>query len=97
VENGGGLARTAAEGVILMQAGLGPRGGGEALIARQVGRRSCGAKAAVRRDELGGASMQPNTTATSCSRWNSPSPPVRNRGPLCETLLLFHVCKAANL
>jgi hypothetical protein len=26
-----------------------------------------------------------------------PSPPVRNRGPLCETLLLFHVCKAANL
>jgi hypothetical protein len=33
---------------------LDPRGGGEALIVRQVGRRSCGAKAAVRRDELGG-------------------------------------------
>jgi hypothetical protein len=30
------------------------RGGGEALIARQVGRRSCVAKAAVKRDELGG-------------------------------------------
>jgi hypothetical protein len=40
---------------------LDPRGGGEAFMARQVGRRSCGAKAAVRRDELGGASMQPNT------------------------------------
>jgi hypothetical protein len=38
----------------------------------------CGAKAAVRRDELEGASMQPNTTVTSYSRWNSPSPPVRN-------------------
>ncbi|PUZ44939.1 hypothetical protein GQ55_8G178700 [Panicum hallii var. hallii] len=36
----------------------------------------CGAKAAVRRDELGGASMQPNTTVTSYSRWNSPSPPM---------------------
>jgi hypothetical protein len=34
--------------------------GGEAW-RRQVGRRSCGAKAAVRRDKLGGASMQPNT------------------------------------
>jgi hypothetical protein len=40
---------------------LDPRGGGEALMARQVGRRSCGAKAVVRRDELGGALMQPNT------------------------------------
>jgi hypothetical protein len=38
----------------------------------------CGAKAAVRRDELEGASMQPNTTVTSYSRWNSPLPPVRN-------------------
>jgi hypothetical protein len=55
VENGGDLAPTAAKGVILMQAGLDPRGGGEALMARQVGRRSCGAKAAVGRDELGGA------------------------------------------
>jgi hypothetical protein len=33
------------------------------------------------------------TTATNCSKWNLPSPPVRNWGPLCETLLLFHVCK----
>jgi hypothetical protein len=31
------------------------------LLARRVGRRSCGAKAAVRCDELGGASMQPST------------------------------------
>jgi hypothetical protein len=44
-----------------MQAGLDPRGSGEALMARQVGRRSYGAKAAVRCDELGGASMQPST------------------------------------
>jgi hypothetical protein len=40
---------------------LDPSGSGEALMARQVGRRNCGAKAAVRRDELEGASMQPNT------------------------------------
>jgi hypothetical protein len=33
VENGGGLARTAAEGVILMQAGLGPRGGRGVVMA----------------------------------------------------------------
>jgi hypothetical protein len=33
VENGGDLARTAAEGVILMQAGLGPREGGGAVMA----------------------------------------------------------------
>jgi hypothetical protein len=32
------------------------------VTARRVGRRSCGAKAAVRRNELGGASMQPSTT-----------------------------------
>jgi hypothetical protein len=30
-------------------------------LARRVGRRSCGAKAAIRRDELGGASMQSST------------------------------------
>jgi hypothetical protein len=30
-------------------------------LVRRVGRRSCGAKTAVRRDELGGASMQPST------------------------------------
>jgi hypothetical protein len=30
-------------------------------LARRVGRRGCGAKAAVRRDELGGASMQSST------------------------------------
>jgi hypothetical protein len=44
-----------------VRANLDPRRGGEALMARQVGRRSCGAKAAVRRDELGGTSMQPST------------------------------------
>jgi hypothetical protein len=33
---------------------LDPRGGREVLIVRQVRRRSCGAKAAIRRDELGG-------------------------------------------
>jgi hypothetical protein len=44
-----------------VQADLGPRGSGEALMARQVGKRGCGAKAAVERDELGGASMQPST------------------------------------
>jgi hypothetical protein len=37
VENEGGLARTAAEDVILMQAGLGPRGGGGADMARRAG------------------------------------------------------------
>jgi hypothetical protein len=44
-----------------VRANLDPSGGGEALMARQVGRRSCGAKAAVGRDELGGALMQPST------------------------------------
>jgi hypothetical protein len=41
------------------------RRGGKSKVtvtARRVGRRSCGAKAAVRREELGGASMQPSTT-----------------------------------
>jgi hypothetical protein len=33
VENGGDLVRTAVEGAILMQAGLGPSEGGEAVIA----------------------------------------------------------------
>jgi hypothetical protein len=47
VENGGGLARTAAEVVILMQAGLGPRGGEGAVKARQDRRRSGEAKAMV--------------------------------------------------
>jgi hypothetical protein len=40
------------------------RRGGKSKVtttARRVGRRSCGAKAAVRRNELGGASMQPST------------------------------------
>jgi hypothetical protein len=53
---------------------LDPRGGGEALMARQVGRRSYRAKAAVRRDELGGASMQPSTATPSgkllCHPWS---------------------------
>jgi hypothetical protein len=47
-----------------VRADLGPRGGGEALMAWQVGRRSCGAKAAVGRDELGGASVQPGTASS---------------------------------
>jgi hypothetical protein len=38
-----------------LRAGLGPRGGGGAVMARQVGRRSCQAKAATGCDELGGA------------------------------------------
>jgi hypothetical protein len=37
MENGGGLAWMAAEDVILMQAGLGPRGGGGADMARRAG------------------------------------------------------------
>jgi hypothetical protein len=45
-----------------VRANLGPREGGGVSVAWQVGRRSCGAKAAVGRDELGGASMQPSTT-----------------------------------
>jgi hypothetical protein len=56
---GGGFPREIHEG---QQAG---RRGGKSKVtitARRVGRRSCGAKAAVRRDELGGASMQPSTT-----------------------------------
>jgi hypothetical protein len=48
VENGGDLARTAAEGVILVQAGLGPRGGGGAVMARRAGRKGSEAKAEVR-------------------------------------------------
>jgi hypothetical protein len=56
-----GVEEKATEGTALVRADLGPRGGGETRLARQVGRRSCEAKAAVRRDELGGASMQPNT------------------------------------
>jgi hypothetical protein len=43
-----------------VRADLGPRGGGEALMARQVERRSCRTKAAVGRDELRRASMQPS-------------------------------------
>jgi hypothetical protein len=40
---------------------LDPSGGGEAVMARQVGRRNCGAKAAVGRDKLRGISKQPST------------------------------------
>jgi hypothetical protein len=47
-----------------MQAGLDPRRGGGALMARQVGRRSCEAKAAVRHDELGGDAVQPGMTSS---------------------------------
>jgi hypothetical protein len=55
---GGEFLREMHEG---QQAG---RRGGKSKVtitARRVGRRSCGAKAAVRRNELGGASMQPST------------------------------------
>jgi hypothetical protein len=54
----------AAEGAALMQAGLDSRGGGGALMARQVRRRSCEAKAAVGRDELEGDAVQPGTTSS---------------------------------
>jgi hypothetical protein len=47
-----------------VRADLDPRGGGGALMARQVGRRSCGAKAAVGRDELGGDAVQPGTASS---------------------------------
>jgi hypothetical protein len=50
-------------------ANLDHSGGGEALMARQVGRRSCGAKAAVGRDELGGALMQPSTAVLQDATW----------------------------
>jgi hypothetical protein len=33
-------------------------------MARQVGRRSCGAKAAVQRDELGGDAVQPGRASS---------------------------------
>jgi hypothetical protein len=54
----------AAEGAALVQAGLDPHGGEGALMARQVGRRSCEAKAAVGRDELRGDAVQPGTTSS---------------------------------
>jgi hypothetical protein len=44
-----------------VRADLDLSGGGEALMARQVRRRSCGAKVAVGRDELRGVSVQPST------------------------------------
>jgi hypothetical protein len=47
-----------------VRADLNPSGGREALMAWQVGRRSCGVKAAVGRDELGGASVQPGTASS---------------------------------
>jgi hypothetical protein len=47
-----------------VRADLDPSGGGEALMAREVGRRSCGAKAAVGRDELRGVSVQPSTASS---------------------------------
>jgi hypothetical protein len=58
VENGGGLARTAAEDVILMQTGLDPREGRSMSMAWQIRKRSHEAKTVVRRDELGGDAVQ---------------------------------------
>jgi hypothetical protein len=52
-----------------VRADLDPRGGEEAFMAWQVGRRNCGEKATVRRDELGGASMQPNTAVLQGATW----------------------------
>jgi hypothetical protein len=40
---------------------LNPSGGGEALMARPVRRRSCGAKVAVGHDEVRGVLVQPST------------------------------------
>jgi hypothetical protein len=47
-----------------MRANLDPSISEEAFMARQVGRRSCGAKAVVGRDELGGDAVQPGTTSS---------------------------------
>jgi hypothetical protein len=47
-----------------LRVGLGPRGGRGAVMARQVRRRSCEAKAAVGRDELGGDAVQPGTASS---------------------------------
>jgi hypothetical protein len=55
VENGGGPARTAAEGATLMQADHGPRGGGGAVMAWRAGRKGSEVKAATGCDELEGA------------------------------------------
>jgi hypothetical protein len=54
----------AAEGTAQMQTDHGPRGGGGAVMARRIGRRSCEAKATARRDELGGATVQPGSTSS---------------------------------
>jgi hypothetical protein len=55
------IEEKAAEGTALMQADHGPRGGGEAVMARRAGRKGGEAKAATGRDELGGATVQPDT------------------------------------
>jgi hypothetical protein len=49
----------AAEGTALMQVDHGPRGGGEAVMARRAGRRGGEAKAVTGCDELGGVTVQP--------------------------------------
>jgi hypothetical protein len=64
VDNGGGLARTAAEGTALMQADHSPRGGGEAVMVRRAERRGGEVKAATGYDELGGATVQPCTASS---------------------------------
>jgi hypothetical protein len=54
----------AAEGMALMQADHGPRGGGGAVMARRAGRRGGKAKAATGRDKLVGATVQPGTASS---------------------------------
>jgi hypothetical protein len=58
VENGGGLAQTVAEDVILMQAGLDPREGGSVSMAWRIRKKSREAKTVVGRNELGGDAVQ---------------------------------------
>jgi hypothetical protein len=58
VENGGGLARTAEEDVILMQAGLDPREGGSVSMAWRIRKKSREAKTVVGRNELRGDAVQ---------------------------------------
>jgi hypothetical protein len=52
------------EGTALMQADHGPRGGGEAVMAWQAGRRGGEAKAATGCEELGGATVQPGMASS---------------------------------
>jgi hypothetical protein len=62
----------AAEGTALMQADHGPHGGGGVIMARRIGRRGGETKAATGRDELGGATVQPDTAnfLHPCGGWD---------------------------